>query len=501
MSGNARMSAILAIDQSTSASKALLFTPHGELLDKRSLDHHQYYPQPGWVEHDAEEIYDNTLQAIHTLLAENPQVKDDLLCLSITNQRETIVVFEKDTGKPLYHAIVWQCRRGDPICAALVAEGHGPAVQQKTGLKIDTYFPASKLKWLFDHEPTIKRRVNNGEALIGTIDAYLIYRLTGGTVFATDHTNASRTLLYNIGNLAWDVDLCALFDVPPAALPDVRESSARFGETDLGGVLERSIPICGVMGDSQAALFAERCFHPGMAKVTFGTGSSVLLSIGDQMVLSQNGIVTTIGWVYHGVPTYAFEGIINFTGATVAWLRDQLGLISSPAETESMAASLPGNGGVYLVPAFVGLSAPYWRTDVKGAIVGLTPAATRKHIARAALEAIAYQVRDVLDLMAHEAGITLDLIHGDGGAVSNRFLMQFVADITRYQVRASILPELSALGAVLSGMLGLGVCGSLEELERLPHRFVDYMPVMDAPQAERYYAGWQAAVRQVLANG
>jgi glycerol kinase len=494
------MSVILAIDQSTSATKALLFTPGGDLLDKTSLDHRQFYPQPGWVEHDAEEIYTNTLHAIHTLLAQNPQAKDDLLCLSITNQRETIVIFEKNTGKPLYHAMVWQCRRGDPICAALVAQGYGDTVQQKTGLKIDTYFPASKLKWLFDHEPEIKARVQRGEALIGTIDTYLIYRLTGDAVFATDHTNASRTLLFHIADLHWDDDLCALFDVPIAALPDVRESSARFGTTDLDGALDHPIPICGVMGDSQAALFAERCFYPGMAKVTFGTGSSVLLNIGDQLVLSKSGIVTTIGWVYQGRPTYAFEGIINFAGATVAWLRDQLGLITSSAETESMAASLPDNGGVYLVPAFVGLSAPSWRADAKGAVVGLTPAATRNHIARAALEAIAYQVRDVLGLMAHDAGITLEFVHGDGGAVSNRFLMQFVADITRYKVRASSLPELSALGAVLAGTLGIGVCGSLEELERLPQTFMDYAPVMGAQQAENYYEGWQAAVRQVLAN-
>jgi glycerol kinase len=494
------MTAIIAIDQSTSATKALLFTPGGHLLDKTSLEHRQYYPQPGWVEHDAEEIYANTLQVIRTLLEQNPLVKDDLLCLSITNQRETIVVFEKGTGKPLYHALVWQCRRGDPICAALVAQGHSDTVQQKTGLKIDTYFPASKLKWLFDHEPEIKTRVQRGAALIGTMDTYLIYRLTDGAVFATDHTNASRTLLYHIADLRWDADLCALFDVPIAALPDVRESSAHFGMTDLGGALEHPIPICGVMGDSQAALFAERCFHPGMAKVTFGTGSSVLLNTGHQMGLSKNGIVTTIGWVYQGQPTYAFEGIINFTGATVAWLRDQLGLITSAAETESMAASLPDNGGVYLVPAFVGLSAPYWRADVKGALVGLTPAATRNHIARAALEAVAYQVRDVLDLMAHDAGIALEWIHGDGGAVSNRFLMQFVADITRYRVRASSLLELSALGAVLAGTLGMEVNSSLEALERLPHTFVDYVPAMDAQQAEANYAGWQNAVRQVLAD-
>lgn len=494
------MSTILAVDQSTSATKALLFDVQGNLLDKTAREHQQYYPQPGWVEHDAEEIYQNTLGALGDLLARHPEQAREALCLSLTNQRETIVVFERATGRPLHHAIVWQCRRGDALCQQLIAQGHAPLVQHKTGLKIDTYFPASKLTWLFEHAPDLRERVLRGEALIGTIDAYLIYRLTGGRVFATDHTNASRTLLYNLNTLDWDDELCGLFGVPRAALPEVRESSAHFGETDLGGLLARPIPICGVIGDSQAALFAERCYRPGMAKVTFGTGSSVLLNIGHQVIHSPNGIVTAVGWVHGGQPTYAFEGIINFTGATIAWLRDQLKLIGASAETEALARAIPDNGGVYLVPAFVGLGAPYWRADVKGAIVGLTPAATREHVARAALESIAYCVRDVLGLMAADAGLHLDYVHGDGGAVSNRFLMQFVADITRYTVRASALPELSALGAVLMGALGLGVYATLDDLARLPHSFADYAPQMPAAQAEAYYAGWAAAVRQVLAG-
>ena len=494
------MSTLLAIDQSTSATKALLFSERGDLLDKTSLEHRQHYPRPGWVEHDAEEIYQNTLQAVRALLDQNPDRRADLRSLSITNQRETIVVFDRATGAPLHHAIVWQCRRGDAICAELVKAGHSERVQRSTGLKIDTYFPASKLKWLFDTYPDLKARAEDGTALVGTIDTYLIYRLTNGAIFATDHTNASRTLLYDIQNLCWDEDLCDLFGVPVRALPDVRESSATFGETDLGGALDAPIPICGVMGDSQAALFAERCFRPGMAKVTFGTGSSVLLNVGDQMRLSQNGIVTTIGWVYRGQPAYAFEGIINFTGATIAWLRDQLQLIGSAQETEALAQSVDDNAGVYLVPAFVGLSAPYWRADARGAIVGLTPAATKAHVVRAALESIAYQVYDVLGLMADEAGLALHHVHGDGGAVSNRFLMQFTADITQHVVRASSLPELSALGATLSGALGLGIYGSLDELDELPHAFVDYEPHMAVEAAAQHIQGWQAAVRQTLTN-
>ncbi len=492
------MNAILAIDQSTSATKALLFTTSGELIDKATLEHHQYYPQPGWVEHDAEEIYRNTLDTLILLLKRNPDYVDDLICLSITNQRETIVVFDKQTGQPLYRAIVWQCRRGDPICAKLIEQGHSEYVQRRTGLKIDTYFPASKLKWLFDNNPELYQKVKAGEALVGTIDAYLIYRLTQGAVFASDHTNASRTLLYDIERLQWDETLCELFNVPVQALPEVRESSATYGETTLGNFLQHAIPIAGVMGDSQAALFAQRCFTPGRAKVTFGTGSSVLLNIGEQFQLSPNGIVTTIGWVYSGRATYAFEGIINFTGATIAWLRDQIGLIADSVETEAMAQAVPDNGGVYLVPAFVGLSAPYWKASVKGAIVGLTPGATRNHLVRAALEAIAYRVRDVLGLMAQDADVTLEHVHGDGGAVSNRFLMQFVADMTRYTVRASNLSELSALGAVLAGAVGRDVYESLEALENLPLGFEDFEPRMSTEEAEQLYVGWQSAVRQIL---
>ncbi len=492
------MNAILAIDQSTSATKALLFDTAGRLLDRTSVEHQQHYPRPGWVEHDAEEIYQNMLLAARELLARQPQERETLLCLSITNQRETIVVFDRATGRPLYNAIVWQCRRGEPVCERLIQAGHSERVQALTGLKIDTYFPASKLAWLLDHEPEIRRKVEAGEALIGTIDTYLIYRLTRGQTFATDQTNASRTLLYDIGRLEFSDELCGLFDVPPQALAEVRDSSATFGVTDLGGLLDHPLPICGVMGDSQAALFAEHCFQPGMAKVTFGTGSSLLLNIGDQMRLSSSGIVTTIGWRYGGVTTYAFEGIINFTGATIAWLRDQLRLIDDPRETEALAQAVPDNGGVYLVPAFVGLSAPYWQPNAKGAIVGLTPAATRNHVVRAALESIAYQVKDVLDLMCAEAGLELQQIRADGGMVSNRFLMQLSADMTGYVIRASVLPELSALGAVLSGALGMGVYAALDELEALAQDFVDYRSQLDSQTAQANYEGWQAAVKQVL---
>jgi len=492
------MKSILAIDQSTSATKALLFEPGGRLVDKVSIEHRQYYPQPGWVEHDADEIYRNTLAALRSLIEKNNIRAADVYCLSITNQRETVVVFDRETGRPLYHAIVWQCRRGDSICRRLLEAGQGDIVRQKTGLKIDTYFPASKLTWLFENEPAIREQVRSGQALIGTIDAYLIYRLTGGKVFASDHTNACRTLLFNIQTLSWDQELCDLFDVPLSALPELRESSAEFGQTALDGLLDSAIPVCGVMGDSQAALFAQRCFRPGSAKVTLGTGSSVLLNIGHDVRLSDRGTVTTVGWVYRGRPTYAFEGIINYTGATIAWLRDQLKLIESSEETETLARSVPDNAGVYLVPAFVGLSAPYWRSNVQGAVVGLTPSSTRGHVVRAALESIAYQIKDVLDDMSQDAGTAIALVHADGGAVRNQFLVQFIADMIRATVRASGLPELSALGAVFSGALGMQVFESLEELQALPQTFADFVPAMDIGEADRCYSGWKAAVRRVL---
>jgi glycerol kinase len=488
----------LTIDQSTSATKAMLFTPDGGLLDQESISHRQIYPRAGWVEHDAEEIFNNTLKAASTLLQRHSDKWKSMLALSITNQRETFVLFDRETGQPLYNAIVWQCRRGDKICSQLVADGYESEVHDKTGLKLDTYFPASKLRWLLDERPELSQKLTDGSALFGTIDTYLIYRLTRGKAYFTDHTNASRTLFYDIDKLDWSQELCQLFGIPHRCLPDIRESSARFGETDFNGLLMDPIPICGVMGDSQAAFFAQRCFTPGSTKVTFGSGSSILLNIGPKKILSDKGIVTAIGWVYQNQPTYAFEGITNFTGATIAWLRDQLHLIKSPEETEELAAGLQNNGGVYLVPAFVGFSAPYWRPDARAAIVGLTPASEKAHVVRAALESIGYLINDVLRLMSSEAGIELKYIHADGGAVKNRFLMQFVADMTRLTVRVPNTPELSALGAVLSGALGMEVYSGLSDLQSLPAKYVEYIPKLELLEVEALNAGWQKAVRQVL---
>ena len=429
----------LAIDQSTSATKAMLFTPDGHLLDQEALSHRQIYPRAGWVEHDAEEIFNNTLKAASTLLQRHADQWNSLLAVSITNQRETFVLFDRETGQPLHNAIVWQCRRGDEFCKLLVGAGSEEIVHDLTGLKIDTYFPASKLRWLLDARPDLRARLIDGSILFGTIDTYLIYRLTGSKVYATDHTNASRTLFYDLGKLAWSQELCKVFGLEFSELPDVRESTAWYGDTDLMGFLNRRIPICGVMGDLQAALFAQRCFAPGSVKVTFGTGSSVLLNIGNKKQLSERGTVTALGWVLKGEPIYAFEGIINFTGATIAWLRDQLQLITDPADAETLAQSVSDSDGVYFIPAFVGLSAPYWRADARAAILGMTPSTTRAHVVRAALESIGYIVTDVLKAMGEDAGVKLSIVNADGGAVRNAFLMQFAADMN--QLKSALPPR------------------------------------------------------------
>ena len=493
---------ILAIDQSTSATKAILFDASGVALDKESRKHEQIYPQPAWVEHDADEIWRNTVEVVGALVSRNADATQRIACLSITNQRETFVVFDRATGRPLRNAVVWQCRRGEPVCAEHRAAGHEELVGRKTGLPIDTYFPASKLELLLREDGELRRALDDGSALVSTIDAYLVHRMTKGGVYATDHTNASRTLLFDIEALAWDDELCALFTVPTSALPEVRASDARFGETDIEGVLPRPVPICGVMGDSQAALFAEACFDVGDAKVTFGTGSSCLLNVGAARPAGGEGIVTALGWVLdrdeQGARCYALEGIINCTGATVSWLTDQLELLKTPVESEELARSVNDNGGVYLVPAFVGLSAPYWHADARAAIVGLTPHSTKRHVARAALESIAYQVADCLELMARTSSVTLARMHADGGMVANSFLMQFVSDMTRLQVRASSEPEVSALGAAFAGGLGVGLYESLAEVAALPRQATEYAPQMEAELVEENHQGWQRAVARVF---
>jgi glycerol kinase len=492
------MSLILAIDQSTSATKAVLFDARGKVLDKGSCAHRQIYPQPGWVEHDAEEIWKNVLGVIHEITKRNSKNISNLAGISIANQRETVVVFDRKTGKPLHNAIVWQCRRGTAICEKLKQHGHGEMIRRKTGLMVDTYFSASKLKWLVANKPGIAKKLKNGEAAIGTIDTFLIHRLTHGKVFATDATNASRTMLFDIGELCWDKSLCELFDVPMRALPEVRECAAKFGETDANGILPMQIPIVGVMGDSQASLFAQRCYRTGAAKATFGTGTSVLLNIGSRSRISKRGAVTALAWMINGKPTYAFEGIINFSAATIEWVKNQLGLIQKANEVEKIAKRIADNGGVYLVPAFAGLSAPWWSPESRAAIVGMTGFTKREHIVRAAQEAIAYQIRDVLDMMRADSKISLHSLHADGGPTRNKFIMQFTSDITRVELKVSDVPESSAWGAAMQGLLGLGIYKSLHELAKLPRAQNIFRPQMKPTEAKKFHDGWLAAVKRVL---
>ena len=491
------MPLVLVIDQSTSATKAILFNETGSILDKAAREHRQIYPQPGWVEHDAEEIWQNTLAVIRELVGRHPGRVPEIAALSITNQRETVLAFDRRSGRPLHHAIVWQCRRGDALCQDLRQRGYEKQVQLKTGLKIDTYFSASKVAWLMTEIPEVAAKLRSGEAVIGTMDAYLVHRLTRGATFATDHTNASRTLLYDVARLRWDEELCELFQVPDGGrgvLPEVRESAAGFGTTDAEGILPRALPIIGVMGDSQAALFAQRCYRPGAAKATFGTGTSVLLNVGDEFKTSDQGAVTALAWVRNGRPTYAFEGIINFSAATIEWLKNQLGLIRDASEVEALARAVEDNGGVYLVPAFAGLSAPYWAPDARAAILGMTAHTRREHVVRAAQEAIAYQIRDVLDMMRAGTAVPLQTLHADGGPTRNRFLMQFTADLTGAELTVAEVAESSAWGAASCALLGLGVCRDLDELAAQRREATSYHPQMDPTQVRRLHDGWKAAV-------
>lgn len=493
------MRCILALDQSTSATKALLFTADGRVLDRESMDHRQIYPQPGWSEHDGEEIWENTLKTLSAVIRRTAgRTGDEIVGLSITNQRETIVIFDRGTGRPLHPVIVWQCRRSEAVCAAHVAEGREEWVRERTGLRIDPYFSGSKLEWVVQHHPELAAQLASGQALIGTIDTYLVYRLTQGAVFATDFTNASRTLLFDLRQLSWDDDLCELWRVPRRALPEVRESFASFGETTLEHTLARPLKICGVMGDSQAALFAHGCFERGTAKVTFGTGSSVLLNIGSKLQLSRKGVVTALAWVFQGKPVYAFEGIIVSSASTLIWLRDQLRLIDRVEELEGLATAVPDNGGVYLVPAFSGLGFPHWAPAARGALVGLSTHSDRRHVARAALESIAFQVGDALSSMRDEADVPLKTLHCDGGATGNRFLMQFTAEMTGATLAVSPMADCSALGVARAGLLGLGEVSSMAELAALPGEHLTYSPQLDPTAADRLHEGWAHAVRQAI---
>lgn len=488
---------IIAIDQSTSATKAILFNERCGVVNRVNVEHKQYYPEAGWVEHDAEEIYANAVEAIRRLIAQTPIEEGAALSLAITNQRETVVVWSVKTGRPIYHAVVWQCQRGAAICRALKEAGHENTFLAKSGLMLDPYFSASGVKWILDNVEGAREAAEAGELRMGTIDAWLIWKLTGGEVHATDYTNASRTLLFNIHTLDWDDELLDLFTVPRSMVPEAKPCDACFGRTTVEGIFPEGLEIAGVLGDSHGALTGQMCFEAGMGKATYGTGSSVMVNIGEEAVAAPEGLVTSVGFAAQGKVFYAFEGNIHCTGATLRWLTDQLQLIGSPAETEALATSVEHNGGVYLVPAFAGLGAPWWNSDAKAIITGMTLATTKAHVVRAALEAIPYQIKDLVDLMTGKAGIVLKELRVDGGPTKNRFLMQFQADMLNAVINRSDIEEASAMGAVVMNGLARGVWSSLDEVAALRTSDNRITPVMADEEREQLYGGWIEAVKMV----
>ncbi len=488
----------LAIDQSTSATKFLLFDDQANLRHRLSLEHRQYYPRAGWVEHDPVEILENVYKGVEALLNNSGVAPGDIVSVAITNQRESVLVWDAATSKPVSPVVVWQCQRGAAICAELKNKGYEEMLRSRTGLIIDPYFSASGVQWILEEIPGLKERARAGELRMGTMDSWLIWNLTGGRVHATDQTNASRTLLYNIHSLSWDREILSLFGIPESMLPRVLACDQVFGYTDFRGLLPRAVPIAGVLGDSHGALVGQSCFTPGMGKATYGTGSSVMVNIGCSPLKAPEGLVTSVAFAALGKTYYAFEGNIHCTGATIKWMEDELGLLTRSAESESLALSVDDNAGVYLVPAFAGLGAPWWKPDARAIICGLTRGSSKAHIVRAGLEAIAYQVKDLVDLMLSQAGTTLEELRVDGGPVRNRFLMQFQADMLNAPINVSPIEEASALGAVYMNFLAQGRVRSLEQLSQLKIRQEQLKPRMNAAQREQLYAGWQQAVKMIL---
>lgn len=487
---------IIAIDQSTSASKVILFNKKAEIVKRVTIPHQQYYPQAGFVEHDAEEIFNNVVNGIKQVVSETSISSNEIAAISITNQRETSLIWDKKTGKPIANAAVWQCQRGTEFCNQLKAEGKEAMVREKTGMIIDPYFSASKLRWILKNTPDAKEKAKKGELLVGTIDSWLLWKLSGGKVHATDYSNACRTLLFNIKTLKWDEDLLQLFGLPSSMFPALKFSDEVFGLTDTSVVFDIEIPISGLLGDSHAALFGQNCFEPGMAKATYGTGSSIMMNIGNKAIEAPKGLVTSIGYGRNGEIDYVFEGNIHCTGDTINWLKNELQLINNASETEDLAKSVKDTNGVYLVPAFVGLGAPYWDNSARASITGMSRDSNKAHVVRAALESIAYQVKDLIDLMVKEGGIEFKELRADGGPTRNNFLMQFQSDILGRGVVRSTIEEVSALGATFMAGLATGFWNDLEEINSLYSSDRTFNAKMNAGDVGRLYAGWQKAVER-----
>ncbi len=488
---------VIALDQGTTSSRAIIFDREQNIVEIAQKEFTQHYPKPGWVEHDPMEIWSSQYGVLMEVLAKSGIRPEEIAAIGITNQRETTVVWEKETGRPICNAIVWQCRRTAPLCQELLKDKELTAwIKEHTGLLVDAYFSGTKLRWILDNVPGAQERAERGELLFGTVDTWLIWKLTGGMAHVTDYTNASRTMLYNIRDLCWDEHICNALNIPMEMLPSVCASSEIYGTVNIQGV---EVPIAGCAGDQQAALFGQTCYEAGEAKNTYGTGCFLLMNTGDRMIQSRSGLVTTIGVGLPGRVDYCLEGSVFVGGAVVQWLRDELRLISDSRDSEYFATRVRDNGGVYVVPAFTGLGAPHWDMYARGAILGLTRGAGRNHIIRASLEAIAYQTRDVLVAMEQDTGIRLRELRVDGGASANNFLMQFQADIMGCTIRRPMIRETTALGAAYLAGLAVGVWKDLEDIRAQWTLDRFYQPEMAPEERQRLLAGWKKAVERAAA--
>ena len=488
---------ILSFDQGTTSSRAIVFDRYGAIISVAQKEFTQIFPQPGWVEHDANEIWSTQLGVAAEAITKAGLTVKQIAAIGITNQRETTVVWDKKTGQPIHNAIVWQDRRTADFCDALRKEGKDRFIQQKTGLVIDAYFSATKVKWILDHVDGARIKANNGELCFGTIDTWLLWKLTNGKVHATDVSNASRTMLFNIHSLNWDEALLKIFDVPAAILPEVRSSSEVYGETQ-NILTAHNIPIAGIAGDQQAALFGQMCTQPGMVKNTYGTGCFMLMNTGEKAVPSTNNLLTTVAWKVNGVTQYALEGSVFIAGAVVQWLRDGLKIIRSSSEIEALANEVESSDGVYVVPAFAGLGAPYWNQHARGTMVGITRGTTAANIARAALESIAYQTMDVLKAMEADSGISIKELRVDGGATANNLLMQFQSDILNCKVVRPVVTETTALGAAYLAGLAVGYWKNMEEIQQQWLMEKTFISSMNDGERNNLSDGWKKAVEAAI---
>ncbi|XRG78014.1 glycerol kinase GlpK [Rossellomorea sp. GAMAL-10_SWC] len=490
---------ILSLDQGTTSSRAILFNKNGKIVHVAQKEFTQHFPKPGWVEHNAQEIWGSILAVIATCLSEADVKPEQIAGIGITNQRETTVVWDKTTGKPIYNAIVWQSRQTSEICDDLKEKGYGEVVREKTGLLIDAYFSGTKVKWILDNVEGARKKAERDELLFGTIDTWLVWKLSGGNVHVTDYSNASRTLMYNIHELSWDDELLEMLTVPKSMLPEVRSSSEVYGHTVDYHFFGQNVPIAGIAGDQQAALFGQACFGEGMAKNTYGTGCFMLMNTGEKAVKSNHGLLTTIAWGLNGKVEYALEGSIFVAGSAIQWLRDGMRMFKDASNSEEYATRVESTDGVYIVPAFVGLGTPYWDSEVRGAVFGLTRGTTKEHFIRATLEALAYQTKDVLCAMEADSGIELKTLRVDGGAVKNNFLMQFQSDLLDVPVERPEVNETTALGAAYLAGLAVGYWENQETISKQWNMDKRFKPEMQDDKREELYSGWKKAIEATKA--